>query len=199
MSKNYFVSIMIKSIFKFFLFAVFLTALISCQKNKPSGIELRKNIVDYEDLLDIKKAKSPVWLDFEFDENDSLEESNLLIPTFFIDDFSGDGITDKAFFVNNKLQNKKGVLFLFGEKDMSYLIGAGSDFYSGGDDFKWADKWEVFVDTITYETTFYKNGDVKGSKEIILEHPAIRIREEEGSGGLIYFKDDKFIYIHQGD
>jgi hypothetical protein len=52
---------------------------------------------------------------------------------------------------------------------------------------------------VTQETTFDSEGDVNGSKEVILERPAISIRETEGSGGLIYYDGKKFIWIHQGD
>jgi predicted Zn-dependent protease len=80
-----------------------------------------------------------------------------------------------------------------------FLAGAGNTFGSGGDNFEWADYWEVFDQRITHETTFLENGDVDGSREIKLDHAAISIREDEGSGGLIYFNGEKFISIHQGD
>ena len=90
-------------------------------------------------------------------------------------------------------------MILFGQSDKSFIIGAGNKFGNGGDDYKWANTWSVFKDKVTYETKFKPDGDVDNAKKITLDRPAIRIREEEGSGGLIYFNGKEFIWIHQGD
>jgi hypothetical protein len=120
-------------------------------------------------------------------------------PQFLEADFSGDKINDLALSIESKADKKKGIIILFQESDQVHVMGAGTTFGSGGDNFDWANKWETFSKPVTYETTFHENGDVAGSKEIKLERTAISIWEDEGSGGLIYFDGKKFIWIHQGD
>ncbi len=80
-----------------------------------------------------------------------------------------------------------------------FLAGAGNSFGSGGDNFDWADSWEVLDQRVTHETTFLESGDIDATREVELDHAAISIRQEEGYGGLIYYDGEKFIWIHQGD
>jgi hypothetical protein len=122
-----------------------------------------------------------------------------LSQQFLQADFSGDGKQDIAIWVERKEDRKKGVLFFFEEQSEPVVVGAGKEFGNAGDDFKWAGIWEIVDAKVTKETTFDKEGDVSGSKDVALERPAISIRESEGSGGLIYYDGKKFIWIHQGD
>ena len=124
---------------------------------------------------------------------------NQLEPSFLEADFSGDGVTDIAIFIEKIEDHKKGVLIFFGERDLYFLAGGGNTFGSGGNNYDWADSWTVFNEKDTYEMTFEENGDIAGEREVSIERPAISIREFEGSGGLIYYNGNKFIWIHQGD
>lgn len=114
-------------------------------------------------------------------------------------DFSGDKKLDLAIPIERKTDKKKGVLILFAESNHVFVIGAGFTFENAGDDFNWATTWSIIRDRTVHETTLKPNGDVDGEREITLERPAIGIRQQEGSGGLIYFNGKKFIWIHQGD
>lgn len=153
---------------------------------------------DFEDIIDIDEL--PEWASTKLKKYQSaFQRSYRLLPSFLVEDFTGDGAHDIAIFVSKKSNNKQGILFLFGEDDKMFVSGAGNSFGPGGDDFKWADDWELFIESKTFETTFLDNGDVDGSKEMTLSRPAVSIREEEGSGGLIYFNGEKFTWIHQGD
>jgi hypothetical protein len=168
------------------------------EEEKNPIIELGVIEDDFEDLIDIDEL--PKWATtkyLKYEQN--FERSFKLFPSFLEADFTGDGTTDIAIFVSKKSNEKKGVLFLFGDGDKMFLAGAGNSFGSGGDNFEWADYWEVFDQGISQETTFLENGDVDGSREVKLKNAAISIREDEGSGGLIYFNGEKFISIHQGD
>lgn len=152
----------------------------------------------FDDLIDIDGL--PKWAEAKYSKYEqSFERSYKLVPSFLEDDFTGDGTTDIAIFVSKKSNNKKGLLFLLGDGDKMFLVGAGNSFDSSSDNFEWADYWKVFDQRITHETTFLENGDIDGSREVKLEHAAISIREDEGSGRLIYFNGEKFISIHQGD
>jgi hypothetical protein len=122
-----------------------------------------------------------------------------LSQQFLEADFSGDKKTDIAIFVEQEHDDKKGILFFFDGSDDPIVVGAGKELGDAGDDFKWAGRWEVIDAKSTEETTFSTDGDVSGSREVILERPAISIRELEGSGGLIYYNGKTFEWIHQGD
>ena len=125
--------------------------------------------------------------------------ASYIAPHFLETDLSGDKNPDLAILIERKTDKKKGILILFGRSDKSFVIGAGTIFGNGGDNFKWANEWSVFKDKVTYETTFKPDGDVDTGKEVTLVNHAITIREEEGSGGLIYYNGKEFVWIHQGD
>jgi hypothetical protein len=122
------------------------------------------------------------------------------LPQQFLEaDFSGDKKVDVAVWVKQKDNGKKGILFFVDGVADPIVVGAGNELGHAGDDFKWAGIWEVVDAKLTEETTFSEEGDVNGSKPVTLEHPAISLREVEGSGGLIYFDGKTFTWIHQGD
>ena len=119
-------------------------------------------------------------------------------PTFYVADFDGDDIPDIAIAVKNKLRdNMSGVIFYLGNQT-HFLAGGANGFGNAGGDFSWVDEWKIFDKEKTYRITFEDNGDIKGDEEVLLINPAISIRQSEGSGGLIYFNGEKFIWIHQG-
>jgi len=125
--------------------------------------------------------------------------ANFLKPQYLETDFSGDKKVDLALLIERKTDKKKGILILFSENDKYFMLGAGVRVSNGSDDFMWADSWEIFTDKHTYETTFNDNLDIEGERNVKLDRPAIKIRQQEGSGGLLYFDGEKFIWIHQGD
>ena len=147
-------------------------------------------------------SKMPEWGFERFNEQISTEIFQIgefVDPRFLEADFTGDGAKDLAIPVERKDNGKRGVLILFKSENMYFLAGGGNTFGPRGNDFKWLDIWSVNSDKTTYGTTFYSNGDIKGTEEVRLNHPAISVREEEGSGGLIYYDGEKFVWIHQGD
>jgi len=142
----------------------------------------------------------PAWSSAKFEElSQELSRPLIIEPQYLMADFSGDGFKDVAIFVERIDDHKKGILFIFQQSENTYLIGAGNNFGPGGDDYYWADSWEVFEDRVTYEMTFKDNGDIDGTKTVKLERDAISIREDEGSGGLIYFDGTNFKWIQHGD
>ena len=151
-----------------------------------------KSVIDQVEPL-------PNWADHQFNQMRSRYYRLLQVePTYLIADFTGDKVEDIALFVNRISDDKGGVVFLF-KNDEPIIVGAGNQFGAGGDDFKWADSWTIFDEKVTFEMTFKENGDVLGNKEVQLEHPAISITVDEGSGGLIYFNGTEFKWIQQSD
>ena len=132
------------------------------------------------------------------------ELEQFLKPIFLQADFNGDASQDIAVIVIEKSTKKKGILLIHGKTNDSYFFGAGTKFGNGGDDFMWADKWALYKKKTASETQFDKiTGDILGTKEIKLTHPAILIEDfEDGAaiaGGIIYWSGKKYSWIHQGE
>ncbi len=66
-------------------------------------------------------------------------------------------------------------------------------------DFNWIDYWGLMEDKETYETIFSEDGDILGTKEVVLQNPSIFVGIDEGGGGLITFKNGKYEWIYQAD
>jgi len=62
-------------------------------------------------------------------------------PFFYEEDFDGDQKKDLAVFIEEKKSSKKGILMLNGKTKQFEVLGAGSNFANGGDDFSWMDVW----------------------------------------------------------
>ena len=152
-------------------------------------------------------ATLPTWFTDAFkskglDKNYNL--NSFLKPTYFQADFNGDTTKDIAVLVTEKATKKKGVLLIHGKTNDHFLLGAGTKFGNGLDNFKWADKWALYKKKSAYETQFdEKSGDIIGGKEIKLKRPAILIEDfEDGAaiaGGIIYWNSKKYIWIHLGE
>lgn len=160
----------------------------------PIG-HLEDNFIEVVDM----DEPLPDWANKQFDRYRNNYHRLLQVkPTFLEADFNGDGENDVAVFVNNSANDKRGIIFLF-RNGQSRIAGGGSNLGNAGDDFNWSDEWKLIEDKIVYESTFTEDGDALGEKEVELNYPAISLRQDEGSGGLIYFKDSSFVWIHQGD
>ena len=74
-------------------------------------------------------------------------------------DFNGDGVTDFAIQIVNKNSNKRGILFLHSNDENQYIIGAGRNFATLGDDFSWLDWWRIDARTLMSEALLLKHPD----------------------------------------
>lgn len=168
------------------------------EEEKKPLVDLDEIEDDFEELVEINEMPNwalPIWKK----HTSNFKRLNRLTPNLIEADFTGDGIKDLAVFVMNISNNYQGIMFFVGEKEKVFLAGAGNSFGPGGNDYEWCDSWRLFSDKDTYEMTFLPNGDIEGKSKVILPNPAISIREEEGSGGLIYFDGIEFNWLHQGD
>ena len=166
-------------------------------------LTLQATIIDGQmtDTISADNDQLPKWVSNQLNHlSNKLTISNQLTPSFHSIDLNGDTRLDFAIFVSEKNSKKSGILFLLhGLDEKTFLAGASNNFGPGDDDYYWADTWSLFEDKLTHETTFLANGDIDDAREVVLKNPAISIREDEGSGGLIYFDGTRFTWIHQGD
>jgi hypothetical protein len=109
-------------------------------------------------------------------------------------DFNGDGILDKAFY--KKENEMSGVIIKHGHTNEEVRIGFGQSF-AHLTDFDWVDYWGLVEDKETSETTFTEDGDVSDSQVVKLQNPSIVLGADEEGGGLITYKNGKYVWIHQ--
>jgi hypothetical protein len=145
----------------------------------------------------------PLWVKDEFNKkelNKKYDFGTYLTPSFLIADLDGDKGSDAVILIVEKKSSKKGVLIIH-KNSRYYILGAGNEFGNGGDDFKWANKWNILSKKTVYETIIdEKTGDIIGGKKRKLLHPTIELEDkEQGAGGLIYWDGKKYIWIHQGE
>lgn len=130
-------------------------------------------------------------------ETANLAISNKLEPSYIMEDLNGDGEKDITLFVEDKKSKKKGICIVHSTSSKCVILGAGKEFYAGGDNFMWVDTWEVIPAGESWERTFKKDGDILGDKKVFLKNKSIKICVEEGGCGVITFNDGEYIWIHQ--
>lgn len=64
--------------------------------------------------------------------------------------------------------------------------------------FAWLHSWKPYCKTTATQTVFAPSGDIVGGKEVPLRRPGIEVKDEVGTGGIIYWDGQKYIWIHQG-
>jgi len=125
--------------------------------------------------------------------------SNKITPNSLKADFNGDGKEDLVYLVE-EIESKKMGLIFFHKSDLFFIIGGGIEFNSRWDDMNWLDILEIDKNKEQYETVFDSvTFDVIGDKSLAIPNIGLRIREIEGSGGLLYFEKGSYKYLHQGD
>jgi hypothetical protein len=130
--------------------------------------------------------------------------ASFLKPSYWQADFNGDHNHDIAVLIIEKQTKKKGLLLIHNITNEYFILGAGTKFGNGGDDFKWADQWSIYSKKIANETQFdSKTGDIIGGKKVKLSRPGILVEDyEDGAalaGAIIYWDGRKYIEIHQGE
>jgi hypothetical protein len=152
------------------------------------------------------QSNLPSWFVKSFKQvkqDQKYELKNFLSPAYLQADFNGDGKADIAALTIEKKTGKKGILIIHGSNNQYFVLGAGTNFGNGSNDFKWAGGWKTYRKRFAYETIFNKDDDIQGSRKIKLKRPAIFIYDledgEPNSGGIIYWDGKKYIWIQQGE
>jgi hypothetical protein len=110
-------------------------------------------------------------------------------------DFNGDGIIDQAVF---RIENEtSGIIITYGQTEEKIEIGLGKSFAHLAD-FNWVDSWGLFKGEETFEIVI-EDTEIIGDRKVELSNPALIVRREESGGGLITFREGKYIWIHQAD
>lgn len=120
----------------------------------------------------------------------SLQVSKRLNPFVWRGDFDGDGRPDLAVLVVDHKTKKEGIAFLF-QRGKTAVVGAGSDFGNGGDDFSWMDVWHV-QDKGTGHGKYRSQG-------VTLPADGLLVAKESSASALIYFRNGRPIWQQLGD
>lgn len=120
-----------------------------------------------------------------------LEASTRLNPFVWRGDFDGDSKPDLVLLVRQKESKKQGIVFLFQGARAPQVLGAGTDFGNGGDDFEWMDTWLVQDRGTSISGA--------GAKPAKLEADALLVGKEGAASALIFLKAGKAAWLQQGD
>jgi len=88
-------------------------------------------------------------------------------------------------------KQEKGIAFLLQGKT-SLVVGAGTDFGNGGDDFSWMDSWHV-------EDRGTKHGNYRGQSVSLQSDGLVVIAKEGSASALIYLRNGKPQWHQYGD
>lgn len=175
---------------KFILICLFLLQLTNSksQQIEFSDFDLNENLPDW-----IRSNISYINID------NKLLIDRSLNPFYLESDFNGDKQLDIALFVKQKETNKRGILIIHGGTFKFYLIGAGTKFGNGKDDYSWMKVWKLYRHPFAYETTFKENLDILGNHKVSIKNVAIEIASSEGASNLIVWEKNEYKWIHTGD
>jgi len=182
----------------YYILFILLITFFSCIKKQKTVVVSKESEVD-EIQGNVKKdCISKKQLLKNNNLNSVYTLSNKVSPNYLKADFNGDDKEDIVFIIEEIKSNKIGLIF-FHSIDSYHIVGAGIKFNDDLNDMNWLDILKLDNNKIQYEMLFDEETfDVIGDKEVVIPNIGISIWEEEGSGGILYFKEGNYKYLHQG-
>jgi hypothetical protein len=112
-------------------------------------------------------------------------------PGTLFGDFDGDGRTDVAVLVRERSSSKVGIAIARQGGEVA-ILGAGTDFGNGGDDFAWLDHWFTYTQDVVHP-------GADESAPPTLRGDALWVEKSESASALIYWSGSEFRWYQQGD
>ena len=144
-----------------------------------------------------KTASNPYGFDTTFEIS---KRHNPFILTGY---FNQDKILDTAILVKQKKNGKDALFIKHGGTQHFFFLKDGKNLETNFDNFNWVGQFQI----IKKGTKIWNNvidGEIVGedqvpdNRKIILQADGIFVHEDEGGGGgIIYFKNDKYIWMQQ--
>lgn len=110
-------------------------------------------------------------------------------PFYLQGDFNGDGKPDVAILVKQYSTGKLGIAIIHNTANKIVVLGAGTTFGNGGDDFEWMDSWEICS----------KDRVTRGTSAPKLHGDALLVSKSEAASALIYWNGKRYAWLQQGD
>ena len=130
---------------------------------------------------------------------------NFLDGLYWNEDFNGDGKIDIAILIAEISTKKKGILIIDGKTGNYFVFGAGIKFWKEHDDFSGAKRWGVSSQKDADEQIIDpKTGKPTGTRVVKFDQRNMIIvddwRDDTAVSvqGLIYWKNNKYLYLFQG-
>lgn len=106
-------------------------------------------------------------------------------------DLDGDKQADSALLIRQLETGKRGIAICSTREKRVYIVGAGTDFGNGGDDFSWVNVWEIHPASPLLARIEPKNQGAKQNR--------LFVGIEGGPGGEIFFESGVFKWRQFGD
>ena len=110
---------------------------------------------------------------------------NGLHPAHLEADFNGDKKQDVAVLIRNKSSGKIGIAVVLRDKRIT-VLGAGTPFGNGGDNFDWMDSWSIS-----------KKGKVNGTPTLIGD--ALLLEKMDSASAIVFWDGKEYQWYQQGD
>ena len=186
----------IRQIFKLLL----LFAFVACnerQQSNPATLHTSSRVADTVKHATIPPVTNPFGFDTAFEI--SKQHARFMVTAYL----NTDNLLDTAVLIRHKLKGKDALFIKHSATASSFLLKSGKDVGIDFDDFNWVGQFEV----IKKGTTIWNNvingeivneHQVPDSNKIRLKNDGIFIHEDEGGGGgIIYFKNEKYVCVQQ--
>jgi len=180
---------------------LFLFSIVACgDRTHTTNITTVDSAVKVTDTT--KQQTSPTVFNqhgFETNFEISKEHQPFMVTGYF----NPDDILDTAILMRHKLTGKDALFIKHGGIDKSFLLKNGKDIGSDFDDFHWVGQFEVMkkgmkVWNNVVDGEIVGENQVPDNKKITLQTDGIFIHEDEGGGGgIIYFKNGKYVWVQQ--
>jgi len=110
---------------------------------------------------------------------------NGLHPSHLEADFNGDKKQDVAVLIRNKSSGKIGIAIVLRDKGMT-ILGAGTPFGNGGDNFDWMDRWSIS-----------KKDSGGGTPTLIGD--ALLLEKMDSASAIVFWDGKEYHWYQQGD
>jgi len=115
---------------------------------------------------------------------------NRLHPSHLEADFNGDKKQDVAILIRNKSSRKIGIAIVLPDKGIT-ILGAGTPFGNGGDNFDWMDRWSIS-----------KKGNVNveaGGGTPTLIGDALLLEKMDSASAIVFWDGKEYQWYQRGD
>ena len=106
-------------------------------------------------------------------------------------DLDGDDQADSAMLVRQLNTGKRGIAICSTKEKRIFIIGAGTDFGNGGDDFTWMNIWEIHPNDPMLARIEPRNNAAKQNR--------LFVGIDGGPGGQIFFEGGEFKWEQFGE